>query len=94
MTEAVGLQRLLLHLKLHQIEVVDVLNGQRAVRQLRAHGEVGGHVSPCDDTWPHSQTDSGQIAKGIKSLYGVYIGTRTRPVRGSAAGPVGGRRNL
>lgn len=94
-----GLRGLLLHLKLHQVKVVDVLDGQGAGGQLCAHGEVGGHVSPCDDSRPHSQTDRGQpsriqIAKGNNSLYGVYIGARTRPVRGAAAGPVGGRRNL
>lgn len=82
----VGLRRLLLHLELHQVEVVDVLDGQGAVRQLCAHGEVGGHVSPCDDSRPHSQTDSGQRNK---SLYGVFIDTRTRPVRGAAARPAG-----
>lgn len=96
---AVGLRRLLFHLKLHQVKVVDVLDGQRAVRQLCAHGEVGGHFSPCDDSCPHSQTDGGQpsriqIAKRNKSLYGVYIDTRTRSVRGAAAGPAGGWRNF
>lgn len=75
---SVSLGGLLLHLKLHQVEVVDVLDGQGAVGQLCAHGEVGGHVSPCDDSCPHSQTDSGQpsriqIAKGNNRLYGVYI---------------------
>lgn len=99
MAVAVGLWRLLLHLKLHQVKVVDVLDGQRAVGQLCAHGEVGGHFSPCDDSCPHSQTDGGQpsgiqIAKRNKSLYGVYIDTRTRPVRGAAAGPAGGWRNF
>lgn len=98
---AVGLRRLLLHLKLHQVKVINILYGQRAVGQLCAHGEVGGHVSPCDDSCPHSQTDGGelsriQIAKRNKSLYGVYIDTRTRLVRGAAAaaGPAGGWRNL
>ena len=96
---AVGLRRLLLHLELHQVKVVDVLDGQRAVGQLCAHGEVGGHVSPCDDSCPHSQTDGRrpprkQSARRNRSRRGVYIDTRTRPVRGAAAGPAGGWRNL
>jgi len=74
----VGLRRLLLHLKLHKVKVVDVLDGQGAVWQLCAHGEVGSHVSPCDDSCPHSQTDGGQptriqIARWNNSLCGVYI---------------------
>lgn len=48
----------LLHLELHEIEVVDVLDGQGAVRQLCAHGEVGGHVSPCDYPCAHSQSET------------------------------------
>lgn len=96
MAVAVGLRWFLLHLEFHQIKVVDILDGQRAVGQLCAHSEVGGHFSPCDDSCPHSQTDGRQppriqIAERYKSLYGVYIDTRTRPVRGAAAGPaVGG----
>lgn len=94
MTVAVGLWGLFLHLELHQVKVVDVLDGQGAVGQLRAHGEVRGHFSPCDDSCPHSQTDGGQppriqIAERNKSLYGVYIDTRTRTVREAAAGPAG-----
>lgn len=96
MAVAVSLRGLLLHFELHEIEVVNVFNGQRAVGQLCAHGEVGGHVSPCDDSRPHSQTDTGQpsrmqIARRTKSLYGVYIVTLTRRVRGGCeAGWVGG----
>lgn len=74
---AVGLRRLLFHLKLHEVKVVDVFDGQRAVGQLCAHGKVGGHFSPCDDSCPHSQTDGGQppriqIARRIKACM-VYI---------------------
>lgn len=97
---AVGLRRFLLHLKFHQVKVVDILDGQRAVGQLCAHGEVCGHFCPCNDSCPHSQTDGRQppriqIAERNKSLYGVYIDTRTHPLRGAAAEPVvGGWRNF
>lgn len=55
---AVGLRGLFLDLKLHEVEVVDIFNSQRAVGQICAHGEIGGHVSPCDDTYPNSQSDT------------------------------------
>lgn len=54
---AVGLRGLFLDLKLHEVEVVDIFNSQRAVGQICAHGEIGGHVSPCD-TYPNSQSDT------------------------------------
>lgn len=58
MTVAVGLRGLFLHLKLHEVEVVDIFDSQGAVGQICAHGEIGGHVSPCDDTYPNSQSDT------------------------------------
>lgn len=54
---ALGLRGLFLHFELHEVEVVDVLDSQGAVGQICAHGEIGGHVSPCDDAYPNSQSD-------------------------------------
>ena len=48
MAVAFSFGRLLLYLELHEVEVVNILDGQRTVWQLCAHGEIGGHVSPCD----------------------------------------------
>lgn len=50
MAVTLSLRRLFLHLKLHEVEVIHVLNGQGTVGQISAHGEVRGHVSPCEDT--------------------------------------------
>lgn len=58
MAIAVSLRRLFLDFKLHEVEVVDIFNSQGAVGQICAHGEIGGHVSPCDDTYPNSQSDT------------------------------------
>lgn len=48
MAVALGFGWLLLHLELHQVEIVDIFDGQGTVWKLRAHGEIGGHVSPCE----------------------------------------------
>lgn len=59
MAVTLRLGRLLLHLELHQVEVVDVVEGQRAAGQLAAQGQFRRHVSsPCDDWRPHSQSDA------------------------------------
>lgn len=59
MAVTLGLRRLFFHLKLHEVEVVHVLDGQGTVGQVSAHGEVRGHVSPCEDTCSLSAKASG-----------------------------------
>lgn len=64
-------QGLLLHVELHQVEVVDVLHGQGASGQLGSDAELSGHrclagTSPGGGGWrPHS---SAQPGRGLAAL--------------------------